>query len=792
MVSRSHDLVETLGNVVELVAGRLGAEACSVYLTEPDLEHLRLAATRGLASGSVGKIRLKTGEGLVGLVAREGRTMAFRRASEHEAYRHFPESGEDQFTTLVAAPLTVSGVGGLSDRTIGVLVVQTVKERDFSPDDLDLLERCVRLISPVVLNAQLLAFISGGQADTQGLLEQLGRAGVPLADREDEKPRQERNLHFSGAPTSRGIAIGVVHFLGDGVDLERVQYTPQDAIEDELAVLHRAVQGALKELHDLRVDVGDRFGPDFAAIFNAHIQILEDKGFMAKIENETREHGNALSAVRRVLDEYTRMFAAIEDSYFRERGIDVEDVGQRLVSRMLGIRHGGEPLPANAVLLASNLSPAHFATLESEKTAAIISEHGGATSHGAIFARALEIPAVTGVPGILDAARAGEQIIVDGETGKVILSPDENLHAEYRSAQQREVIAMTHLDEQAGLPAETLDGYRVQLTANMGLLSDLIFARRHGAEGVGLFRTELPALVHRGFPSEDEQYQLYEAVAKAMAPSPVTIRTLDLGGDKAIPGLDFGDEQNPQLGWRSIRLSLDHQESFRTQLRAILRAGVFGNLRILIPMVSTVEEIRRVREIRSQVCRELARRGVDFKPELPLGVMIEVPSAAVVADVLARECDFFSIGTNDLTQYTLAVDRGNERVAHLYNPLHPAVLTLIERSVRAAERAQIPVSLCGEMAGSPLAVPILVGMGLSELSVVASSVPVVREIVRALKREDALLDAQRALEAGSVREVHDIAAARLTQAGLTKHPDIGGWVRRRISAGREAGQADAS
>jgi phosphoenolpyruvate-protein phosphotransferase len=448
-----------------------------------------------------------------------------------------------------------------------------------------------------------------------------------------------------------------------------------------------------------------------------------------------------------------------------------------VVARLLGVRHHDRPLSEGAVVVASNLLPAHFASLDVEKVAAFVTEHGGPTSHGAIFARALEIPAVTGAAGVLVAARADEHAVVDGDSGIIFLSPEPKVVAEYQRAQHRALVAVEHLDALSTRPAETRDGHRVMLTANAGLLSDLRLCERHGAEGIGLFRTELLALVHRGFPSEGEQEQLYGELARAMAPRPVTIRTLDLGGDKAIPNL-VEPEQNPQLGWRSIRLSLSHLEPFRAQLRAILRASAAKNVRVLIPMVSAIEELRRVREILDETKRELSEGGESFDPDIPLGIMIEVPSAAVMADVLARECDFFSIGTNDLTQYTLAVDRGNERVAHLYDPLHPAVLTLIDRTVRAARSRGIPVSLCGEMASNPLAVPILVGLGLAELSGVASAVPIVKEIVRALELGDVAADARAALEAPSVSEVHRIAAARLQQTGILEHPDIGDWLRR--------------
>jgi phosphoenolpyruvate-protein phosphotransferase (PTS system enzyme I) len=502
---------------------------------------------------------------------------------------------------------------------------------------------------------------------------------------------------------------------------------------------------------------------------------------VAKGEQRLRETGSSLRALRDVLAEYAEMFAALEDSFFRERGSDVEDVGHRVIAKLLGVRHSNIPLSDGAVVVASNLAPAHFALLETEKIAAIVAEHGGPTSHGAIFARALEIPAVTAARGALSLARPGEQAVVDGESGRIYLSPDEHLLREYRQAQHRAAVAVEHLDALADRPAETRDGMRVQLTANVGLVSDLRLCERHGAEGIGLFRTELLALVHRGFPSEDEQGRLYESVVSAMAPRPVTIRTLDLGGDKTIPQLNLPREENPQLGLRSIRLSLSHLESFRAQLRAILRASAYGQVRVLLPMISTVEEVTRAREILEDTKRELVDRGVAFDPELPVGAMIEVPSAALTADALGHVCDFFSIGTNDLTQYVLAVDRGNDQVAKLYDPLHPSVLMLIDRTVRAAGRARIPVSVCGEMASHPLAVPLLVGLGIGELSGVASAVPVVKEIVRALDCGEVAEDARRALNAATAAEVHGIAVARLRAAGLFGHPDIGEWLAKAVA-----------
>jgi len=768
IVSRSHDLSETLGNVVDRVAKRLDADVCSVYLAEPDGRHLTLRATKGLAQESVGRVRLAVGEGLVGLVAQEGAPLALEQAQEHPAFRYFPETGEERYASLMAAPLVVRSV------TIGVLVVQTVTPRRFSDNDVELLQNCAVLLAPVVLNASLLELVSGPDDQRRRFVEQLARAGIPVAD--GAPRREERNAQLRGTPASTGIAIGPVYLLEDALDLAHVDYAPSADPAQEQGDLMRAVAEARRELDDLIEEMGEQFGPEFSSVFNTHIQILEDHGFLVRLEGAVAETGNALVAIRKVVDEYRALFAKIEDAYFRERGVDIEDVGRRVMAKLLGVRHHNVPLAQGAVVVTSMILPQHFTLLEMDKVGAIVAEHGGATSHGAIFARTLEIPAVTGVEGAMRSARPGETAIVDGTSGRVYLSPDEALLAEYRRAQQRFEIAVEHLDALRHRPCETRDGRRVALTANVGLLADLRLVERHGADGIGLFRTELLALAHRGVPPEDEQEKLYERVARAVAPRPVTIRTLDLGGDKALPNVGLAGEENPQLGCRSVRLSLRHEEMLRAQLRAILRASAAGNVRLLVPMISSLDELRQVRRILRETIAGLERQRVPHDPKLPVGIMIEVPSAALIADPLARECDFFSIGTNDLTQYTLAVDRGNEAIAHLFRPLHPAVLALIDASARAAARAGIPVSVCGEMASNPLAVPLLVGLGIGELSGTPRSLPVVKEIVRSLDSAEVAADARRALAAGTVAEVEAIAVDRLEASGLLDHPDIGAWI----------------
>lgn len=771
-----------MANVTDLVSKRLDADVCSIYTVDPELNRLSLASTMGLEASSVGQVELPVGEGLVGMAAARGEPIAIEDAQSHPNYRYFPETGEERFASLLAAPLIVQGV------VIGVIVIQTVEPRRFDEPDIELLQTCASLLAPVVINAQLLALMTT-PADERGTVVERIASSDPIRERLRETgartPRAEKNVMIRGLATSRGVAIGPVFQMDRDVDLASVVYEPRTDREGEHDRFMRAISEALREIEDMRDSVQDKFGPEFAAVFHTQIQILEDKGFVANVYQAIEATGSARLALAQVLETYRQTFDRIEDPYFRERGTDIADVGNRVMERLLGLRDKLEPMKRGSVVVVDQLLPAIFAQLEMDKVSAIVAEHGGRTSHGVIFARTLEIPTVTGATGLLAEVREGETAIVDGATGTLYLSPDEALIQEFEQAQHNFEIAVEHLDAMRERPAETLDGRRVKLSANAGLLADLRLVDKHGAEGVGLFRTELLALAHRGFPSEEEQEQLYRRVVEQMEPRTVTIRTLDLGGDKGIPNIGLDNEDNPQLGCRSIRLTLENRHHFHAQLRAILRASTLGNVRLLLPMIGSLSELREAKSVIDEVRLELAREGSRFDPDLPVGIMIEVPSAAITASVLAEECDFFSIGTNDLTQYTLAVDRGNERVAHLYDSLHPAVLHLIESTVRAARDANIPVSVCGEMATNPLAVPILVGLGIGELSGTPASVPVVKEIVRALDSSDVEGDARAALAAKTAADVHVIAATRLRSAGLVDHPDIGEWLGQLLQAALE-------
>ncbi len=460
------------------------------------------------------------------------------------------------------------------------------------------------------------------------------------------------------------------------------------------------------------------------------------------------------------------MFELRDASHLRERVVDVRDAGQRILRHLLGIDSERPKLAEDTVLVADELTLSDLSVVEHAKLKAIVTAAGGETSHAAILAKSLEIPTVVGASGLLEACQEGDDVIVDGNSGTVFVRPSLDVLAEYRRLDSQYRALQRDLEGLRELEAETIDGYRVSLLANVGLLGDLDFADLHGAEGVGLFRTELPFMSYRDFPSEEEQVALYSTVIERMGSRPVTVRTLDIGADK-YPGYVRGaKEQNPFLGWRSIRISLDVESLFQEQLRAILRSAGEAPLRIMFPLITSIEELRRIREIYADCVADLVASGHRTPAGIELGAMIEVPAAVQRAKQIVREVDFISIGTNDLIQYLLAVDRDNRKVASMYEPLHPAVLQSIAQVVDAARQAGRKVGMCGEMAGNPIYTLFLLGIGLDELSMGALYIPVIKKFVRAVRMSDAERVAAEMLRYDTVEGVKGYMFASLRELGL--------------------------
>ena len=505
------------------------------------------------------------------------------------------------------------------------------------------------------------------------------------------------------------------------------------------------------------------------AIFDVHRMLLNDPVLQRQIENRiVEEHLTAYYAVSSIFRRHAKTVSEVGDRYLKERTTDIRDVAQRLLDNLAGLEDRRLVVPNGpAILVAEDLSPADLAIVEGDRFQGIVLATGGVTSHASLLAKSFEIPTVVAAEGVLESIQKEDSLIVDGNSGVVFVNPNQDIVGEYDRLERHYLAVNRELDEMRDLPAETTDGHRVELFANMGLLTDMRFAQNHGAEGIGLYRTEIPFLAYHDFPSEVQQLALYQKVVEGMNGKPVTIRTLDVGADKYPPYVSIArSEPNPFLGWRSIRVSLEASETFQMQLRAILRAGALGPVRLLIPMVSSLEEILQVKATLREVKAYLERSDAAFDPNVEIGIMIEVPSAVQVVERLVTEVDFVSIGTNDLIQYLLAVDRGNRKVAPLYEPFHPAVLAALDQIIRAAKGKGKRVAMCGEMAGDPLSILLLMGLGLEEFSMESLSIPVVRKLVRSVSFERAFTIGQAALQMDRVDQIKRYLFSEMRGLGL--------------------------
>jgi len=560
---------------------------------------------------------------------------------------------------------------------------------------------------------------------------------------------------FRGIGVSPGIAVAKALVIEMRRPRVKRDVLDPARVPLEVSRLRQALEVSRKQILEIQERIAREVGTQYARIFDAHLLILEDHLLVEEASAYIHAHCvSAEYAVQEVLEPVRQAFSRIEDGYLRERRTDVDDVGDRLLRNLLGQRASVHvEQPGETIVFAHELRPSDTVQLHKDAILGLVTETGGRTSHSAIMARSLEIPAVVGVEEICAHVRNHDAVILDGMEGVIILAPDPETLAQYHARKQQIEHAGRALHKLGGLPAETLDGYRVRVTANIEFPDELPAVRAHGAEGVGLYRTEFLYLNRPDLPTEEEHFAVYRAVAAEMHPRPTVIRTLDFGGDKLASAVQLAAEENPSLGLRAIRLCLHRPDLFRTQLRAILRASAFGSLRIMYPMISGVGELRAANTILEDVKAELRRQGLAFDPEIQVGAMIEIPSAAVTADLLAREVDFFSVGTNDLIQYALAIDRINEQVAYLYEPLHPAVLRMLRSVVSAAHNEGIWISMCGEMASDPLHGMLLVGLGFDELSMTPASIPLMKRIIRSVTYGQAAEVALRVFGCPTAKEV---------------------------------------
>ncbi len=573
---------------------------------------------------------------------------------------------------------------------------------------------------------------------------------------------------ISGILVSPGFAFGNALLLKeDEIVISRKKITAED-VEREIERFLSGRAKASAQLETIKAKAGATLGAEKEAIFEGHIMLLEDEEFEQEIiALIKKDHHTADAAAYSVIENQAKALEELDDEYLKERAADMRDIGKRLLRNILGmpIIDLGD-IQEESILVATDLTPSETAQLNLDKVLGFITDLGGRTSHTSIMARSLELPAIVGTSDATQQVKNGDYLILDGVNNKIYQNPTPDVIEQLKALQAQYLAEKDALAKLKDLPAITLDGHQVEVCANIGTVRDVAGAERNGAEGVGLYRTEFLFMDRDAFPTEEEQFQAYKAVAEAMGAQAVIVRTMDIGGDKDLPYMNLPKEENPFLGWRAIRICLDRKEILHAQLRAILRASVFGKLRIMFPMIISVEEVRALKAELELLKSQLRAEGKAFDESIEVGVMVETPAAATIATHLAKEVDFFSIGTNDLTQYTLAVDRGNELISHLYNPMSPAVLRLIKQVIDASHAEGKWTGMCGELAGDERATLLLLGMGLDEFSMSAISIPGIKKIIRNANYDDAKALAEQALSQPTAQELSDVVSRFIKEKTL--------------------------
>ncbi|NQX87245.1 MAG: phosphoenolpyruvate--protein phosphotransferase [Halioglobus sp.] len=705
-VNAAGGLNQALGITVQRVREAMNTQVCSVYMRDQGTGRLMFRATEGLNPDLVGVASLEAGEGLVGLVAARGEPVNLEEAETHPSFRFLPGIGEEHFHAFLGVPIIHQR------EVLGVLVVQQAESRRFDESDEAFL---------VTLSAQLAGVIA--HAQVTGVLEAEVLGGAEPAK-------------VVGVPGAQGIAIGTAVVVSPGADLYSVPPKKGEDRRAEVRAFREALDAVRRDIQLVSDKLGGELSPEDHALFDVYLGILDDSTIGAEVVSLIKAGHWAQGALSQVMIEHIRHFERMEHSYLKERAVDVKDLGTRVLAYLQAASQEERLYPENTILVGEELTATSLGEVPRDKLVGLISVMGSGSSHVAILARAMGVPTVMGAVDLPYTRLQDRDVIIDGYNGTVHLNPLPEIKQRFQEVLDEDTALSRDLEALRDEPCVTLDGQRVPLWVNTGLMVDVARSLEQGAEGVGLYRTEIPFLLRDRFPSEEEQRQIYREQLEAFAPRPVTMRTLDIGGDKALPYFPI-HEDNPFLGWRGIRVTLDHPEIFLAQIRAMLKANEgLWNLRIMLPMVSNIPEIDEALDLIHRAHRELLQEGLQGRLP-PIGVMVEVPAAIGQARAMARRVDFLSVGSNDLTQYLLAVDRNNPQVAALYHSLHPSVVQALDYLASASRDEDIPIGICGELAGDPGAAVLLLAMGYDVLSMNATSLPKVKKALLNLHLEEA-------------------------------------------------------
>ncbi len=736
-VNAAGNLQAALDIIVERIAEVMGTEVCTVYLRNPESGRLIFMANQGLNPDLIGKASLAADEGLVGQVARREEPLNLDHAEKHPNFLLLPGIGEEQYHSFLGAPIIHQR------EVLGVLVVQQKDSRRFDEEEEAFL---------VTMSAQLAGVLAHA------------RATGSISKTQDSVTASALFKGIAGAP---GVAIGRAVVIVPSAELHSVPQRRSEDADAELRAFEAALDAVRVDIRELSGKLVGQLSPEELALFDVYLRILDDGVWLSEVEAKIREGEWAQGALAQVVSGHINTFEMMDDPYFKDRATDIKDLGRRVLSYLQASNERDTDYPADTILVGEELTASMLGEVPREKLVGMVSVRGSSNSHVAILARAMGIPTVMGASDLPYTQIEHASLVVDGYSGYVHYNPTPEVSEHFRALLEEDQALSQGLEALRDLPSETRDGHRMPLWVNTGLMADVARSLDRGAEGVGLYRTEIPFLLRERFPSEEEQRIIYREQLLAFAPLPVTMRTLDIGGDKALPYFPI-DEENPFLGWRGIRVTLDHPEIFLVQVRAMLKASSgLDNLRIMLPMISNVQEVDEALVLVRRAYDELVEDGWDISLP-PIGVMVEVPAAVYQARQLARRVDFLSVGSNDLTQYLLAVDRNNTRVADLYHAYHPAVLGSLLNVVDAAHAEGKPVGICGELAGDPGAVLLLTAMGYDMLSMNDNSLLRVKAVVRASMMSDLKSLLTTAMAVDTADEVRALLRSALAESGMEK------------------------